>query len=303
MGRGSAWTGDEEAAACRAALRVSECSVVGANQRKEQCETRIHREVLQLTPVGIGKTDVARWHGRTPRAICRQWKTVRANCIKMHSKLEVVRTAELSGDPTEDDLWRVAVLLFNGRGGLSEACAVINNKSYKLGPDFPHEAAFKCLDSTEVLTEGVLGSSPGKKKSDGKGDSGSEGSTDPADSPGVMPTKADDDMKPVLGKRMTEGRPRGSKASKERVSKEVSLMKMAGSYATMAESGKERALSRVKELALQKQECELKLFSQPDTDPSLRARYLKAMQRKALEELEKREEEISPAGGEAGNSH
>ena len=299
MGRGASWTGPEEVAACRAALRASENPIVGADQKKETFESRVHDEFCRLIPKGDGE---AKWPSRSPRAVLRQWKSVKAACLKMYSRLETVRAADLTGEPTERDIWRVAVMMFNKRGSLGDAYSVLKDESFPICPEFPHKAAFYFLDSTSVLSDGVVGGDPWSPSMEANESrpvvendlnlgnlSDEEEDKERAEAPS-QPTEGKNAGKVPsrVGKReRVLARPVGSKRAKLTRTKEESLSRMAGSYAEMAKSGKQRAQTRAAELKLRRQELELNLFSQPGTDPKLRSRFLSLLQKRALNNLEK----------------
>lgn len=160
MGRGFAWAQSEEVAACRAALRVGERPIVGASQKKEALEQRMRKEFLTFIPDDATQEGRARWMSRAARAIGKQRKNLRAACIKMRARAEVVRASDLSGDPSKGDMWRAALLLRNGKGELSDAYQAISDKPYDIGPKLPREGSYKHLDKLNALASGALGVAP-----------------------------------------------------------------------------------------------------------------------------------------------
>ena len=297
MGRGFNWSAEEEVAACRAALSVSECAVVGANQRHLSFEERGHKEFLSLVPASASKEGRERWLSRSQRAVLKQWKAIRASCIKFYSKMEIVTAAELSGEPTTEDLWRVALMLYNKMGLLSQAYETMNDPNFDIGPAFPHKAAYNYLKSTGILENGVLVVEDGDGKGGGSGrkeereknwrqDVEDPRRAEQVTAAGNEGAKKEDPIDATQVARRKDGRPVGNKLAKEIKAKEVSLMRMASSYATMASTGKERVRIRSEQLLLEKQQYALSLFSQPGTDPAVRRRFLQLAQKRALEELE-----------------
>ena len=133
---------------------------------------------------------------------------------------------------------------------------------YDMGPEFTHKASFDFLSSTEVLTDGIIGSDmPDSIAEVGETDKInvseiSKGKLDEND------TTASDEvekkkLKPdehIEKSKLKSARPVGNKKAKSIQSKEQSLSKMAKSYGEMAESGKERVRLRDVELALRRQE-------------------------------------------------
>ena len=230
---------------------------MGANQRREAFDQRVHKEFLSFLPPGVNGEETSRWLSRSARAVGKQYKTIRAACIKMYSKVEMVRAADLSGEPTDDDVWRIALLLYNGEGFLSDAYMVMNDKSYNIGPKFPHEASYKYLDEANVLSCGAVCESARKSRNKEMvvaHDAGDEDSGFDQAGEGLFTAGREEKVGEYEreGRRKTQNqqrnaddvkegrikRPMGNKKAKSKTTREAALIQMANSYATIAASGK-----------------------------------------------------------------
>lgn len=198
MGRQPKWSLEEDVGCCRAFLRASEDPVVGANQKMADLEKLVEEAFRALMPDGLTETARAQWTSRGGRPIVRRYKQVKAACLALASKHKVAVAAQISG-ATSADLERVALMLYNGKGSLSDAYNLLKDEKRDIGPPFPYPSARQWLESSGVLAELCAESSGSAAK---------------------PTTSGSDDEEPNQGDRSTSAevtpRPEGTKKAKRR---------------------------------------------------------------------------------------
>ena len=166
MGRGLAWSQEEEVTLCRAALRVIECPLVGTDQKQHQFDAGVREDFVSLAPQGSDADGPSRWRDRPARAAVMQWKSIKASCMKFYSAFSLVERAGLSGDPSEEELRRVALMFYNKKGTLADAYEAIRDASKDIGPKFPHESSYAFLSSRGVLEARVMSKANSQESSE-----------------------------------------------------------------------------------------------------------------------------------------
>jgi hypothetical protein len=161
--KGLGWSDDENLALCLAAAFVSQDSIMGASMRQVQYARRIRGAFIKnlLRPAdacsqdGTGcALDRRRWDGRTAVSCGKPWSKVKAACVKLHACVSRIKRMELTRAPTDDDLLRCALALFNlGASVTSCLYDVIRAKSYPVGKEFPFSLSYDFLSEKTVLLE------------------------------------------------------------------------------------------------------------------------------------------------------
>jgi hypothetical protein len=114
-GRGLSWTPAENLALAKAVHAVSNDAVHGANQSaavfgrcvKAEFSRNRHDEAIGID------ADRRRWKGREDRACLSQWTKMKAALVGAQGVLAAVGAMQLTASPTEDDLRRVSISLWN----------------------------------------------------------------------------------------------------------------------------------------------------------------------------------------------
>jgi hypothetical protein len=150
-GKGVSWSEDEVMALCHAAHIVGSDPVRGANMKKEDYANAIKAEFLRdsLRPSAggtSGKIDERRWEGRSASSLLSQWKKLRSDCTRFHAVCKRVDRLELTGGPSEEDIFRIATAVYNdGAEALAHAYDIVRNKEYRTGKPFLFLSAYKWL--------------------------------------------------------------------------------------------------------------------------------------------------------------
>jgi hypothetical protein len=136
-GRGRAWLPDENISVVLAACHLPDASIDGANMRAATYEQKIYSQFVKHAPSLEELPDQSKlWRGRSPRSCLDQWKRIQKDCTSLHGRLQQVQRANPTGNPSEADMIRVAVGLFNKEVTLSDMYLVIQNRTYNIGKRF-----------------------------------------------------------------------------------------------------------------------------------------------------------------------
>jgi hypothetical protein len=159
------------------------------------------------------------WRGRSGRSCVEKWETVIREYAMLHSRLRQAQRADPTGNPSEADVMRVAVGLFNKRANLSDMYDVINNKSYDIGKSFPMMNCYDLLCeqfpariepiTVATTTVGVHRGGPPQVLADDGVDTDDGGGGESGDQSGGRPAGT------------PRSRPQGSKASKRARSRQL----------------------------------------------------------------------------------
>jgi hypothetical protein len=148
--------------------------VVGSGQTAEKYAERIRDAFARKAPADACMKrgtrcarDNRRWQGRPPMSCLKKYKEVVSTCTKLRDKRKQVDAMELTGGPTEDELDRVALALFNRAvkiGDRQLIYAITTTPGYYIGNDFCYQDQYEFLVTrTTVLEAGgtpVRGASP-----------------------------------------------------------------------------------------------------------------------------------------------
>jgi hypothetical protein len=148
--------------------------VVGSGQTAEKYAERIRDAFARKEPADACMKrgtrcarDNRRWQGRPPMSCLKKYKEVVSTCTKLRDKRKQVDAMELTGGPTEDELDRVALALFNGAVKIADRqliYAITTTPGYYIGNDFCYQDQYEFLVTrTTVLEAGgtpVRGASP-----------------------------------------------------------------------------------------------------------------------------------------------
>jgi hypothetical protein len=167
-GRGLGWSDDELTALMVQGYDVSCDPVVGAGQKADKFADRIRTSFLQkMPPDACSATgtkcalDNRRWRGRQVGACFRKYKEVIRVCTRMRELQKRVQGLQFTGAPSEEDLDRVALALFNNVVTISDRelmYTIVSNPGYNVGR-FEYAKQFKFLLQQTTLLEAGISSS------------------------------------------------------------------------------------------------------------------------------------------------
>jgi hypothetical protein len=143
-GRAPAWQVEEDIAIVAAVTNLPGASVDGANMKAEDWALKVRTEFIRKAPV-LPKERT--WSERPAAACTKRWALIYRSCLKLESCMETVRAMELTGTPTDEELWRLGVGIYNGTVKPSHAYDVIRNPAYVVGDEFPFRDCHAWLKS------------------------------------------------------------------------------------------------------------------------------------------------------------
>jgi hypothetical protein len=136
-GTGQSLVTDENVGVVLAVRNLPDASIDGANMRAATYEHKVYGQFVKHAPSLDELLDQSKvWRGRTPRSCLDQWKKIINDCTSLHGRLQQAQRANPTGNPSNVDLMRVAVGLFNKSIRLSGMYDVIKNKAYNIGNRF-----------------------------------------------------------------------------------------------------------------------------------------------------------------------
>jgi hypothetical protein len=143
-GRAPAWQVEEDIAIVAAVTSLPGASVDGANMKVEDWARKVRDEFIRKATV-LPKERT--WSERPAAACTKRWALIYRSCLKFESCMGTVRAMELTGSPTDEELRRVGVGIYNGAVKPSHAYDVIRNPAYVVGDDFPFQDCHAWLKS------------------------------------------------------------------------------------------------------------------------------------------------------------
>lgn len=161
-GKGLSWEDLENIALARSAAAVSSDPATGSGMTSAEMGRRIRSHFLndKSRPTDAcstrdkGPLDSRRWDGRSAAACHKQWDNLRRECTKFKGCMQRVKNMKLTGNPTEEDLFRCASLLFSDGGkSVSHLYDCIRNPAYHISKPFKHEGTFYFLDTHSSLLD------------------------------------------------------------------------------------------------------------------------------------------------------
>jgi hypothetical protein len=263
MGKQPRWIAAEDVASCRAYLRVSEDPVVGSNQTSGALEARVGAEFEQLVPSTLAGAAREVRLARSGRSIVRRFKLIKAACLALESKRNIVVAARITG-ATDVDVERVALMLYNAKGFLADAYDAIGSKEHDIGPNFPFEESRVWMEE-----KGFLQQLDSDRRVDVEASAilqDVEGSEAPENESGEL-----------RGTGETVSRPVGTKQAKRRQLDHARDSKLADAVSSIAESQRKR-------LEESRRRNNIALMQSEDVPEDMRKAFFRAMARKLLDE-------------------
>jgi hypothetical protein len=143
-GRAPAWKVDEDVAVVAAVINLPGASIDGANMKSEEWARKVREEFIRMAPA---QPKERTWSDRPTAACIKRWALIYRSCLKFESCMGTARALELTGSPTDKELRRVAVGIYNGAMKPSHAYDVIRHLGYVVGDDFPFQDCHAWLKS------------------------------------------------------------------------------------------------------------------------------------------------------------
>jgi hypothetical protein len=135
--RGRSWLPEENIGAVLAIFQLPDAAIDGAGMRSSDYEGNVYNQFVKHALSLDDFPDQSKlWRGRSARSCVGQWKKVAKDCVMLHSRFRQVQRASPTGNPSADDLVRVAVGLFNKSINLSNVYDVVHDKAYDIGKAF-----------------------------------------------------------------------------------------------------------------------------------------------------------------------
>lgn len=160
-GKGLGWCSEELLALAKGVYIASTCPVKGSGMKSIVFATEIRKRFLEDTsrPEDActagrsgGPLDQRRWDGRSSDSCLKQWSKMKKECSAFHAAVKRVEALDLTGSPSENDLYRCAVGLYNlGGKVMSHLYDIIRNPDYVIGKAFPFPDVYRFLDSRTTM--------------------------------------------------------------------------------------------------------------------------------------------------------
>lgn len=167
-GKGLGWNRDELFALSKAGYKVGS-TVTGYGQKAAVFAERIRNEFIQselrpadaCTEAGTKSAlDRRRWEGRGASACLRGYKDILRQCTTFYKMRKSVEAMELAGNPSDMDLYRITMAMFNGFLKPSPTPAlcgeIVKNPEFVVGKPFKYMSCYKFLMSKPIL-KGIHG--------------------------------------------------------------------------------------------------------------------------------------------------
>lgn len=300
MGAGKGWSQEETSAACKAYVTASEDPRRGSGKKKEVFTAQV-LEIYQniVKSVVEENADGRSYPSRSGDAVMQRFRKARSESLKFEGIIASIKARNPTGGPTEEDIERAALAIYNGEGTLGTMYTYLRSCTTDVGPEFPFMEAFKYLQSTQTWKMVRESNS-------------SCSATRPSASPIQSPVDVGADLtgaitgvnveqevvsgaqsvsssqEPVITlDREEKKRPIGNKRSIDLANHVAALHKGADAIDKMAEASRKRTKIAEEALSIDRQKSLISLFSMADTDPNIRRRFLRLSQLQALAELEK----------------
>ena len=297
MGRQKGWNADENLLACRAWVIASEDPINGTSQNADSFVDSIARTFHNL--VGERMQLVPTWRPnahRSGNAILKHFKKIRHAVMKFESKMQLVRAAKPTGEPSQKDLVRVATGMYNKKTALSDMYRIISaDPLVDIGAQFEFLSCWQFFKSTQLFrllalatqeqpAESVLQSthaltSPAEVVEN-------RNSTHVNSAPSAEHALSSATADPPAPQRSTTlSRPIGAKKAIEKARKERAHEVSARGIARIAEMSAKKAEVASSMLQIEEAKHCLSIMSLPEVDPNLKKQYIQLLQQQALEKM------------------
>lgn len=163
-GKGIGWNDEEMLALAQAAPVVCEDPSIGKQMTRRTLGERLRENMIKssLRPNDActrngtkDHRDERRWEGRSAEACLRKWYTMRADCTTMFSIKRRLCSLNLTGNFTEEDFKRMALLEFSkGKQVLGHLYDCGNNKDYNFVDKFEYGSVYDYLSTRTSLVSG-----------------------------------------------------------------------------------------------------------------------------------------------------
>lgn len=149
MGAGKGWSQTETKTACRAYIVISEDPRRGSGRKKEAFVATVLDEYKRLIQQ-LQRDDGLPHVDRTGDAICQRFRKARSECLKYESILAQIRNRKPTGSPSDDDINRAALAIYNGESTIGHMYTFLRGRTVDAGSEFPSKDAIEFLRSTHT---------------------------------------------------------------------------------------------------------------------------------------------------------
>jgi hypothetical protein len=246
-------------------LRIRDDPIVGSNQTSGALEAEVEAEFAQVVPSTLVGAARQVWLARSRRSIVRGFKLIKAACLSLESKRNIVVTAHITG-ATDVNVDRVALMLYNATGSLADAYDAIGNKERDIGLHFPFEEARVWMEEKGFLQQ--VKSDPVRRVAIEANASleDVEGSEAPKNESGEL-----------RGMEETASRPIDTKQAKRRKLDHARDSRLAETVSSIAESQR-------KQLEESKRRNDIALMESEEVPEDMRKAFFRTTARKLLDE-------------------
>lgn len=295
MGSGRGWTTEETVAACQAYVSASEDPRSGNGKKKDlfsaqvlECYKNFMKEVTHKNPR-------FNYPDRTGDAIIQRYRKAKCEGIKYEGIIATIKAKKPTGDPTEEDIERAALAVYNGDAKVCDLYTYLRDFSVSAGPEFPLKDALFYLRQTNTWAYILLSRQSRVAQSAGReyecanmrgeveAELGHNGESRNVKTPSPVesaPAGGSDSVKEEMCRR-----PTGPKRALE-ISKQVAaLHKGADGIEKLARAAHKRTKVAEEVVKIQKQQSMIALFSMPGTDLEKLQELIEISQAKVLASL------------------
>lgn len=301
MGQGRGWSQIETLNACKAYTAASEDPRRGSGKKKEVFakQAQVVYDELRAKEKEEREEEL---NCRTSDAICQRYRKAKCECLKLDGIIQSLLARKPTGSPTESDIERAALAVYNGEANLSHMYTYLRDSSIGVGAEFPYKEAYKYLKTTETWK--VLQLS--RSKVDAVDRLTTENSPlinceTPIEQVVTDAINASNDAINNGSKNHSESnsvdsrqekyrrseRPIGNKRLLEQSKQIAVLNRGAMAVEQLAESSRKKARVAEGMLEVERQKGLVDLFSMSGTNPETLARFREVSQKKELKRLER----------------
>lgn len=284
MGTGKAWSQEETLLACRAYIIASEDPRAGSGQKKEKFTSNILEQYKKLL-ANLMKETLVCYPDRSGEAIFQRFKKSRCECIKLEGIINSIKAKKPTGGPSEDDIERAAVAVYNGEGTIGQMYTFIRDRTSDVGEPFPYKQALSYLRTTH--TWNIIMDADKKKKETSRNDSSVTENTPQTNHNDNINSETASVDNNHSSSSTAQKRPVGTKRALEQSKQYSALHKGADAIEAIAETSRKKVKIAEEMMSIDKQKSMIALFSMPGTNPQMKTKFMELSQLKALKELEK----------------
>lgn len=150
MGTGKGWSTEETVSACIAYVSASEDPRSGNGKKRDLFVSQILAIYVKKMDDVRCKQPLVSYPERTGEAISQRYRKARCECIKFEGLILSVKAREPTGSPSEEDIERAALAVYNGEVNISNMYTYLRDSTVDVGVDFLFRDALIFLRETHT---------------------------------------------------------------------------------------------------------------------------------------------------------